>query len=81
MAVQGTTLPRSWASSRPQESIRLAIAAEPQSFGETVVDAAWLQSRFLPDQRQDIYRYRIATSVERLEIDLPPGTLGESADP
>ena len=81
MAVQGTALPRSWASSRPQESIRLAIAAEPQSFGETVVDAAWLQSRFLPDQRQDIYRYRIATSVERLEIDLPPGTLGESADP
>ena len=81
MAVQGATLPRSWASSRPQESIRLAIAAEPQSFGETVVDAAWLQSRFLPDQRHDIYRYRVATSVERLDIDLPPGALGEPADP
>lgn len=81
MAVQGTALPRSWASSRPQESIRLAIAAEPQSFGETVVDAAWLQSRLLPDQRQDIYRYRVATSVERLDIDLPPGALGEPADP
>lgn len=81
MAVQGATLPRNWASSRPQESIRLAVAAEPQSFGETVVDAAWLQSRFLPDQRQDIYRYRVATSVERLDIDLPKGSLGEPADP
>jgi hypothetical protein len=81
MAVQGGSLPRSWASSRPQESIRLTIAAEPQSFGETVVDAAWLQSRFFPDQRQDLFRYRVATSVEQLEIDLPPGSLGEPADP
>ena len=81
MAVQGASLPRSWASSRPQESIRLAIAAEPLSFGETVVDAAWLQSRFLPDQRQDLFRYRVATSVEQLDIDLPQGALGEPADP
>jgi hypothetical protein len=81
MAVQGTTLPRSWAASRPQETIRLAIAAEPQSFGETVVDAAWLQSRLLDDQRHDIYRYRVATSVERLDLQLPPGPLGEPADP
>ena len=81
MAVQGTTLPRSWAASRPQESIRLAIASEPQSFGETVIDAAWLQSQFLAGERQDMYRYRVATSVERLDVDLPLGPRGEPVDP
>jgi hypothetical protein len=77
MAVQGTTMPRSWASSRPQESIRLAISAEPRNFGQTVVHAAWLQTRLLPGQRQDIYRYRVTTSVDSLDIELPPLLGGE----
>lgn len=77
MAVQGTALPRNWVSSRPQETVRLAVATEPRTYGETVIDAAWLQTRLLPRQRQDIFRYRLTTSAERLDLVLPEPSMPE----
>ncbi|MEI7782215.1 MAG: hypothetical protein WCJ18_09860, partial [Planctomycetota bacterium] len=70
--LQSAVLTRAWTAGKPQEFVPLALSARQRSVvGETVVEAAWLETRLLPDRRDDIYSYAIATSADRLALSLP----------
>ena len=65
---------RLWTSARPQEFVPLTLSASQRSTtGETVVDAAWLETRMLPDRREDTFTYSISTSGDRIVMTLPAG--------
>lgn len=68
--VGGTT--RSWATARFQETAPLALAARRQEMsGETIVEAAWLQTRLLSGRREDMFAYAISTAADRISLSLP----------
>lgn len=68
--VGGTT--RSWATARFQEVAPLALAARRREMsGETIVEAAWLQTRLLVDRREDLFAYAISTAADRITLTLP----------
>ena len=72
--VGGTT--RSWATARFQEVAPLALAARRREMsGETIVEAAWLQTRLLPDRREDTFAYAISTAADRIALSLPQSLL------
>jgi hypothetical protein len=74
VASLGSIASRTWTTARSQEMVPLAISARKRSpQGDTVVDAAWLQTRLLGDRREDIYRYAIISSAEQLTLSLPSG--------
>lgn len=76
-ATPGGATGRTWTSPRFQDVVPLALAARRQeTTSETIVEAAWLQTRLLADQREDIYRYAIGTAAERLSLVLPAALLG-----
>jgi len=71
-ATPGLTAVRAWTAPRFQDVVPLAIAARRQdASSETIVEAAWLQTRLLAGRREDIYRYAISTAAERLSLVLP----------
>jgi hypothetical protein len=71
---QPTASQRTWTAGKPQEFVPLAVSARQQAaFGETVVEAAWLETRLLPDRRDDVFTYSIASSAERIALSLPAG--------
>ena len=43
--------------------------------GDTVVEAAWLETRLLADRREDRFRYAVTTTGRRLVLALPPTSL------
>ena len=60
---------RTWSSSRPHATVPLAIAARQRvTAGAAVVEAAWLQTSFLPDRRQDVCLYAITGAAERVTL-------------
>jgi len=68
----GSSISRTWTTARPQEAVPLALSARKRSpLGETVVDAAWLQTRLLGDRREDVYRFCVTSSAEQLSFRLP----------
>ena len=74
--LQSAASSRSWTAAKPQAVVPLAISARQRSAaGETVVEAAWLETRLLPDRRDDVYTYAVATSAERISLSLPEGFL------
>lgn len=76
VSTQGGGGSRSWTSSKPQESVPIALAAERQTAAASaIVEAAWLETRVLPDRREDLFRYRIETKAPAIQLTLP----GESA--
>jgi hypothetical protein len=83
--LQSSAPARSWTAAKPQTIVPLALSARQRSAaGETVVEAAWLETRLLPDRRDDVYTYAVATSAERISLSLPEGFLplrGGEADP
>ena len=73
-AVQPTVSQRTWTAGKLQGTVPLAVSARPQAaVGETVIEAAWLETRLLPDRRDDVFSYSIATSAERIALSLPAG--------
>lgn len=75
-ATQGGTSSRSWTSSRLQDIVPLALAARREETArETIVEAAWLQTRLLGDRREDVFRFAVSTAAERLSLALPPTML------
>ena len=67
---------RTWTATKPQDFVPLAIAARQRSrSGETVVEAAWLQTRLLDDRREDICTYSLVSAGERISLVLPAGFL------
>jgi hypothetical protein len=74
VASLGSVASRTWTTARSQETVPLAISARKRSpLGDTVVDAAWLQTRLLGDRREDIYRYCVISSADQLALSLPQG--------
>lgn len=72
--VGGTT--RSWATARFQDAAPLAIAARRREMsGETIVEAAWLQTRLLADRREDMFAYAVSTAADRIAVTLPESLL------
>ena len=66
----GTT--RTWATARFQPVAPLALAARRREMsGETIVEAAWLQTRLLADRREDTFAYAISTAADRIDMSLP----------
>lgn len=84
VASLGSIPSRTWTTARAQESVPLAISARKRSaIGDTVVDAAWLQTRLLDNRRDDVYRYAIVSSADQIILTLPPSftvDTGESAE-
>ena len=63
---------RAWVAARPQSSIDLALAAaRADGAGETVVEAAWLESRLFTLRREESCTYVISTAARRIEVGLP----------
>lgn len=78
--VGGTT--RSWATARFQDAAPLALAARRQDMsGETIVEAAWLQSRLLADRREDMFAYAVSTAADRISLTLPEPLLPTAGGP
>lgn len=74
VASLGSIASRTWTTARSQEIVPLAISARKRSpQGDTVVDAAWLQTRLFGDRREDIYRYAVISSAELITLSLPTG--------
>lgn len=67
--------PRAWEASKPQDLLPLAIAGRQRSdVAGTVVEAAWLQTRLLAAQREDVATYVIGGSGAAVNVSLPtPG--------
>ena len=81
IASPGSIASRTWATARAQEKVPLAIAARKRSpQGDTVVEAAWLQTRLFGDRREDVYRYAILSSAEQITITLPSGWAAVATD-
>jgi hypothetical protein len=75
---QGAVGGRSWTAVRPQDRLPLALSARrPSPLGQTVVDAAWLQTRLLGERREDAFTYVITTSAGTLALALPRGLVAD----
>jgi hypothetical protein len=67
---------RTWVSTRPQETITLGLSApRAAGVGETVVEAAWIETRLLADRREDLFTYALSTTGRRLVLVLPSSLL------
>jgi len=65
--------PRVWAAGKPQQVLPLAVAGRQRSDAAgTVIEAAWLQTRLVADQREDVAVYVIGGSGAALTVSLPP---------
>ena len=63
---------RAWVAAKRQEGARLAIAARPRvATGGMTVEAAWLRTNLLVDQREDIFTYALAGAGERVVVTVP----------
>ena len=72
VAAQGSVAGRIWTASRPQDRLPLALSTRRQApLGQTVVDAAWLQTRLLGERREDVSVYAVTSSAETLTLTLP----------
>ena len=81
VATLGSIASRTWTTARPQEVVPLAISARKRSpQGDTVVDAAWLQTRLFRDRREDVYRYAIISSADQLTLSLPSALIATAED-
>ena len=73
---------RAWVAGRPHSSIDLGLAAaRPDGAGETVVEAAWLESRLFPRRREEECTYVLSTTARRIELGLPSAWLQAAATP
>jgi len=81
IASPGSIASRTWTTARAQEKVPLAIAARKRSpQGDTVVEAAWLQTRLFGDRREDVYRYAILSSADQIMLSLPSGWAAVATD-
>jgi hypothetical protein len=71
---QGTAASRSYATSKRQYFLPLAVSARTREAASvTVVEAAWVQTRLFPKVREDISTYVVSGLGGPLEIGLPDG--------
>lgn len=61
-----------WTAAKSRSAVTLTLATRQRavSTGATI-DATWLQTRLLPDRREDVYTYAVSGDAERLTLLLP----------
>jgi len=65
---------RVWTSARPRAKVPLAVSArQGTTSGDTVVEAAWLETRLLAGGREDTCSYVVSSSSRRFELTVPEG--------
>jgi hypothetical protein len=74
-AALGSIASRTWTTTRPQVAMPLAISARKRSpVGETVVEAAWMQTRLSAGRREDTFRFAVRSGAsEQITFFVPPG--------
>ncbi|NBP51507.1 MAG: hypothetical protein EBU70_10110, partial [Actinobacteria bacterium] len=73
---------RSWMTARTRDAVALSVAPpRAAGAGETVVEAAWFETRLAPDRREDAFSYALSTTAPRLVIALPPSWLAPGGNP
>ncbi|MFM8377907.1 MAG: hypothetical protein ACKOB1_01120 [Planctomycetia bacterium] len=73
---------RVWLAANAQPTVPLALSLRPESgAGDTVIEAAWYQSRLLPERRDDIWTFAVSSTAPavRLALPTPPRRPGEPA--
>lgn len=81
VATLGSIASRTWTTARSQETVPLAISARKRApQGDTIVDAAWLQTTLYGDRREDIYRYAIISSADQITLAWPWRPAGTGVD-
>ena len=71
LASRAGTVARSWSAPKPQHVLPLALTERVrQAASDTVVEAAWLQTRLYPQTREDIATYVISAATGSVAIDL-----------
>ncbi len=68
----GNASGRTWVAVTARPVLELAVTTRPErETGLTVVESAWLETRLLPDLREDIFRYMVTPGGSRLAVTLP----------
>jgi hypothetical protein len=61
-----------WSAAKPQQVLPLSLASRHAAETRvTVIEAAWLRTRFLPEGREDVLTCGLATAAERIAVTLP----------
>lgn len=79
-AALGSIASRTWTTTRPQAAIPLAVSTRKRSpVAETVVEAAWLQTRLSAGRREDTFRFAVRSGAsEQITFSVPPGMAPET---
>ena len=65
---------RAWSTTRPQESVPLALSARRRvAAGGLAVDAALLRTTVVGGRREDVFTYAVSGAADRLRPTLPGG--------
>jgi hypothetical protein len=68
-----------WSATKRRAAVTLTLATRQRAVSTGVtIDAAWLQTRLLPDRREDVYTYAVTGAADRLTL-LLPGDGGPAA--
>ena len=82
-AALGSIASRTWTTTRPQAAIPLAVSTRKRSpVGETVVEAAWMQTRLSGGRREDTFRFAVRSGAsEQITFIVPPGIVPRAGPP
>lgn len=81
-ATTGST--RLWLAATAQTAVPVALSLRPESgAGDTVVEAAWYETRLLADRREDIWKFAVSSTAPTVRLTLPaaPRSEGPQAGP
>lgn len=63
---------RVWLATNAQAAVPLALSLRPESgAGDTVIEAAWYETRLLPDRREDIWTFAVSSTAPTMRLALP----------
>lgn len=80
VAAQAAGPTRSWIATGVQAAVPLALATRPESgAGDTVIEAAWYETRLLPDRRDDVRTFAISSTAPAIRVWLARPAEAEAA--
>ncbi|MEI6239716.1 MAG: hypothetical protein WCR51_04965 [Planctomycetia bacterium] len=69
VAAQAAGPARVWIATGAQTAVPLALAMRPESgAGDTVIEAAWYETRLLPDRRDDVRTFAISSTAPAIRL-------------
>jgi len=71
---------RVWLATNAQTAVPLAVSLRPESgAGDTVIEAAWYETRLLQDRREDIWTFAVSSTAPTVRLSLPAASRPEGA--